>query len=73
MTSDLVDRLRAPAYWFSGSDEGHEGENNAPYEAAVEIERLRAALREFCDRVDRGEVKSVRTYAKFKALLEERT
>lgn len=43
--TDIVERLRAPAYWFSGSSEGHEGENSAPYEAADEIERLRAALR----------------------------
>ena len=42
--SDIVERLRAPAYWMSGSDEGHEGENDAPLEAADEIERLRAAL-----------------------------
>lgn len=39
---DLIERLRAPAYWMSGSSEYHEGENNAPREAADEIERLRA-------------------------------
>ena len=44
--TDIVERLRAPAYWFSGSSEGHEGENNAPYEAAARIEQLEAALRE---------------------------
>jgi hypothetical protein len=32
---------------------------------------LRAAMREFVERVDRGEVRSTRTYAKFKALLGE--
>ena len=37
--TDLVQRLRAPHYWMSGSAEGHEGENNAPREAADEIER----------------------------------
>lgn len=42
MTDDknLVERLRAPAYWFSGSYAGHEGENGAPLEAADAIERL---------------------------------
>ena len=44
--SDIVKRLRAPAYWNSGSSEGHEGDNSAPLDAAAEIERLRAALRE---------------------------
>ncbi len=38
----LVKRLRAPAYWMSGSGEGHEGENNAPREAADAITALRA-------------------------------
>jgi hypothetical protein len=40
--SDIVDRLRAPAYWMSGSSEGHEGENDAPRDAADTITRLRA-------------------------------
>lgn len=40
--SDIVERLRAPAYWMSGSNEGHEGENNAPREAADTITALRA-------------------------------
>ena len=39
----LADRLEAPAYWFSGSDEGHEGENAAPREAAA---ALRAVVAE---------------------------
>jgi hypothetical protein len=42
--NDSVDRLRAPPYWLSGSDEGREGENDAPREAADEIERLRSTL-----------------------------
>jgi len=42
--SDIVERLRAPAYWISGSSEGHEGDNNAPLEAADEIERLNREL-----------------------------
>ena len=33
----LADRLEAPAYWFSGSDEGHECENAAPREAAAAL------------------------------------
>lgn len=35
----------------------------------VEIERLKAAMQEFVDRVDKGEVRSTKTYNKFKALL----
>lgn len=52
--SDIVKRLQAPAYWVSGSNEGHEGENDAPREAAdtitrltAENEKLRAALEPF--------------------------
>lgn len=29
----LLIRLTAPHYWMSGSDQGHEGENSAAYEA----------------------------------------
>ena len=36
----LADRLEAPAYWFSGSDEGHEGENAAPREAAAALRAI---------------------------------
>jgi hypothetical protein len=43
---DIVDRLEAPAYWMSGSSEGHEGENDAPREAAAEIRRLRERVAE---------------------------
>lgn len=42
--SDIVKRLRAPAYWISGSSEGHEGDNSAPLEAARTIEILRVEL-----------------------------
>ena len=42
--SDIVERLLAPSYWISGSDEGHEGDNNAPIEAAKTIESLRSEL-----------------------------
>lgn len=31
------------------------------------------AMIEFCDRVDRGEVRSKKTYAKFKAIIKEAT
>lgn len=41
---DIVDRLRAPAYWISGSSEGHEGDNDAPTDAAAEILCLRAQV-----------------------------
>lgn len=40
----LRERLRAPAYWMSGSSDGHEGENNAPYEAADLIDDLVGAI-----------------------------
>lgn len=55
--TDIVKRLRAPEYWFSGSDEGHEGDNNAPVEAADTIDRMRAALRQIAgiDAWDDGE------------------
>lgn len=56
--TDIVERLSAPAYWISGSSEGHEGDNTAPTEAAdtittlrAENERLRAAL----DRIAKGQ------------------
>lgn len=49
--SDIVKRLQAPAYWISGSNEGHEGENDAPREAAAEIERLRAALMSLIEQI----------------------
>jgi hypothetical protein len=42
--SDIVKRLQAPAYWISGSNEGHEGENNAPREAADIITHLTAEI-----------------------------
>jgi hypothetical protein len=38
---DITEKLYAPAYWISGSAEGHEGENDAPYRDAAEIDRLR--------------------------------
>lgn len=37
-------RLRAPAYWMSGSGFGHEGQNDLPFKAAAEIEQLRVRL-----------------------------
>jgi hypothetical protein len=40
--TDIVERLRAPAYWISGSSEGHEGDNSAPLEAADYITTFRA-------------------------------
>lgn len=35
----------------------------------AENEKLKAAMQEFVDRVEKGEVRSKRTYAKFKSLL----
>lgn len=49
-------------------------------ETALELNRveddrkkLRGLMQEFCDRVDRGEVRSVKTYAKFRAALADNT
>ena len=36
----LADRLDAPEYWLSGSNEGHEGENSAPVEAAATLRAI---------------------------------
>lgn len=38
----LIDGLRAPAYWFSGSSAGHEGENDRPLQAADALEAVLA-------------------------------
>lgn len=40
--NELLERLEAPAYWFSGSADGHEAENDTPYEAATAIRTLLA-------------------------------
>lgn len=40
----LIQRLRAPAYWMSGSSEGHEGDNDAPREAADALAALEAEI-----------------------------
>lgn len=42
--TDLCARLRAPSYWMSGSSDGHEGENDAPRQAADAIEALQSQL-----------------------------
>ena len=42
--SDIVERLIGPDYWISGNADGSEGHNNAPFDAAIEIKRLREAL-----------------------------
>ena len=67
--SDIVERLRAPAYWISGSSEGHEGDNSAPEEAAARIEQLEAALRDIIQ--DSYSLYAI--YAARAALGEERT
>lgn len=46
-----IRKLRAPDYWMSGSNEGHEGENNAPYQAADDIDRLLAEVDRLAARV----------------------
>lgn len=50
---------------------------NIPYgvlcnDAANRILALESALREFCSRVEHGEIRSVNTYKKFKQLLEDK-
>jgi chromosome segregation ATPase len=54
MTQDLTPEavakmcreLRAPSYWMSGSDQGHEGENDKPRAAADMLEAIAAKLAE---------------------------
>jgi hypothetical protein len=70
----LVGRCQGEAKdWLFASDmiymlDGPE-QREAQAEADVYDDAL-AAMREFCARVDRGEVRSKRTYAKFAAILE---
>ena len=64
--ADMVERLRAPAYWFtqgfdthtgqwfSSSSAGHEGENNKPLEAADMLECLASQLAESKQIIDDG-------------------
>lgn len=42
---------------------------NEVLELTKEVERLRNAMQLFCDRVDKGEVRSTKTYNQFKELL----
>jgi len=56
---------------MSGSDEGHEGDNNAPYDAAAEIEglgievaALRTALAAERERAEKAEAERNENYAK---------
>jgi hypothetical protein len=39
-------------------------------ELKAEVAELKLAMQEFCDRVDRGEARSRKTYARFKELLK---
>jgi hypothetical protein len=39
----------------------------------VKIDEMADAMREFCERVEKGEVRSVKTYNKFKAILSDLT
>lgn len=39
------------------------------HQLANTVDECRAAMQEFCDRVDKGEVRSKYTYAKFKEIL----
>ena len=42
--SDIVERLTGPDYWISGNADGSEGHNSAPFDAAIEIKRLREVI-----------------------------
>jgi len=42
--TDIVERLTGPDYWISGNADGSEGHNSAPFDAAIEIKRLREEL-----------------------------
>ena len=42
--TDIVERLIGPDYYISGNADGSEGHNNAPFDAAIEIKRLREEL-----------------------------
>lgn len=53
-----------PAHYMAGISVGE------ALAIASKLRAMRDAMQEFCDRVDKGEVRSKRTYAKFKELLE---
>lgn len=78
MEVTLIERLRFVPKdgraWYERDTYHHQ---NIPYgvlcnNAANRILALESALREFCTRVERGEIKSEKTYMKFKALLEDK-
>lgn len=54
---------------MTGTDPRVQGLLEANTALVLKNREIRAAMREFCDRVDKGEVRSKRTYAKFKELL----
>ena len=60
------------SHWGVSSQNQWQCSGCAMVERGIRINLLESALREFCDRVDRGEIRSVRTYNKFKQLLEEK-
>ena len=62
LTREEISRLLVRASSFTSKQDGEALQQ--------ENERLRAAMQEFVDRLDRGEVRSRYTYAKFKQLLE---
>jgi hypothetical protein len=42
----MIQSLRGPHYWMSGSDQGHEGENDVPYRSADMLEAFAARVAE---------------------------
>jgi len=78
MEVTLIERLRFVPKdgraWYERDTYHHQ---SIPYgvlcnDAANRITLLESALREFCSRVERGEIRSVQTYNKFKQLLEDK-
>ena len=69
----LLERLRKQATAvYLAADEGVAEDLSEGLKLAInEIKRLRAELKWFCDRVDAGEVRSTKTYARFKAILSD--
>ena len=67
------DEEPAPCDFCGGDPAACEDSCGKGYDALeakdAEIARLRALLQEFVDRVDRGEIRSRKTYAAFKAAL----
>lgn len=65
-----LSELLAIIHRDGGHYEAQHGTEKAVQDAMNKIHGMRAAMQEFCDRVESGEVRSTYTYNKFKQLLE---